>query len=341
MRNDPAAERAIDVGHAPQARAGAYEVTAGDAIDGFEVVALLARSGMGSVFKARAPGSDAPVVLKVPHLQYEADIAFCARFEREEGIGLRLRHPAIAAVIAAPGKSRPYVVMEYVEGRSLRALLSDGPLPIERAVAVAKDLCAALVYMHGEGVVHRDLKPDNVIVDDAGRLKIIDFGIALDLEARRLTWGPLTSRLGTLDYMAPERLDGERGNARADVFALGVVLYEMIAGITPYDASTTVATRVRRSQGARTARLLSSAATGVAPWLARVVMTAIAVDPEDRYATAADMLRALNDPSWSPPATPQRARLARRAAKIARPVLGWIVALAVVAALLWLALRRH
>ena len=157
------------------------ELDVGDEVDDYSLTELLARGGMASVFKAARRDNGAVVVVKVPHLQVESDLAFYERFGREEAIGQRLEHPSIVKVLTVPEKSRKYIVMEFAEGIPLRALMGSGKtLPPERALDIAMRLSEAIVYMHEMGVVHRDLKPDNIVVKQDGSIKVLDFGIALD-----------------------------------------------------------------------------------------------------------------------------------------------------------------
>jgi len=139
------------------------EVLAGDKLDQYELTELLARSGMASIFKAIDRRSGSTVALKVPHMQFESDVAFFQRFEREEKIGQKLVHPNIVRVLSPETKSRIYLVMEYAEGKSLRAIMGERrKFSVEEALGIVKQICSALVYLHGQGVVHRDLKPANV-----------------------------------------------------------------------------------------------------------------------------------------------------------------------------------
>ena len=207
------------------------DLVAGDRLDQYELTELLARSGMASIFKAIDQRSGSTVALKVPHMQFESDVAFYQRFTREEQIGQKLEHPNIVRVLTPEQKSRLYLVMEFAEGRSLRAIMSTKRrFPLDEALDIARQIGRALVYMHERGIVHRDLKPDNVILDAEGQVKLLDFGISMDESARRLTWFGLTPPIGTPDYMAPEQVRGRRGDARTDIYALGTMLYEMVTG---------------------------------------------------------------------------------------------------------------
>jgi serine/threonine protein kinase len=215
-----------------QAGQSARELTTGHQLDQYEILDLISRGGMASVFKARDTESGSVLAIKVPHLEYEHD----KRFRREEELGLRLSHPALVRVLKPREKSRPYIAMEYVEGDSLRVIMNrQGPMSTGRAFPIARRLCEALTYMHERGVVHRDLKPDNIIVTAEGELRILDLGIAQDQSSQPITWGH-EATLGTPDYLAPERISGRRGDARADVYAVGVILYEMLTGHVPHES---------------------------------------------------------------------------------------------------------
>ena len=134
------------------------------------------------------------------------------------------------------------MVIEWVQGRLLRAVLSEqGKLPIERAVSLTLGICEALDYMHKHGVVHRDLKPENIMVDGEDRIKLIDFGIAMKEDARRLTYAGPSPLLGTPDYISPEQVKGQRGDQRSDIYALGIMLYEMLTGQTPFSGPNPLA----------------------------------------------------------------------------------------------------
>ncbi len=272
------------------------EVNVGEKLDQYELTELIARSGMASIFKAQDLVSAATVAIKVPYLQFESDVVFYGRFQREEEVGRRLDHPNIIRVLTPRRKSRMYLVMEYIDGVSLRALMREQrPLETDKALDIARQICSALVYMHAQGVVHRDLKPENILLTESGQVKIMDFGIALDESARRLTWSGLSSTIGTPDYMAPEQVSGRRGDARTDIYALGTMLYEMLTGNLPFAGGNVYA--VMRAKANEDPQPPSSYQPEIDPHLEEIILHATARQPRDRYATAAEMLSDLRDPS--------------------------------------------
>lgn len=281
------------------------DAIAGERLDQYELTELLARSGMASIFKAVDTRSGATVALKVPHMQYESDIAFYQRFEREEKIGQKLDHPNIVRVLRPESKSRMYLVMEYAEGSSLRAIIGQRKrLSVEEALNIARQICQALVYMHEQGIVHRDLKPENLIVTKDGHVKLIDFGIARDEAARRLTWAGLSSTMGTPDYMAPEQVRGRRGDARTDIYALGTMLYEMTTGELPHTGANAHA--IMRAKMDEDPRPPRDVLPDIDPKFEEIILRAIARSPRERYPSAAEMLADLEDPSRVVPRDPSQ-----------------------------------
>jgi serine/threonine-protein kinase len=272
------------------------EVGVGEKLDQYQLTEVIARSGMASIFKAIDTRNGETVAIKVPYVQFESDVVFYSRFQREEEVGRRLNNPHIIKVLTPEKKSRMYIAMEYVDGISLRAIMHDfRPMSVDRALDYTRQLCEALVYMHSEKVVHRDLKPENVLVTGDGVVKIMDFGIALDESARRLTWSGLSSTIGTPDYMAPEQVSGRRGDVRTDIYALGTILFEMLTGELPYSGSNVYA--MMKAKTGEDPQPPTHFRPDLDPHLEEIILHSIARVPRDRYATAAEMLKDLQDPS--------------------------------------------
>lgn len=257
----------------------------GDQLDHYRIEKLIARSGMASIFRATDMRSGRPVAIKIPHPEMESDPLFYERFRREEEIGKHLNHPGVMKVFAEDDHSRLYMVMEWVEGRLLREILSEQKkLPSERAVRIALGICATLEYIHSNGVAHRDLKPENIMVDSEDRIKLIDFGIASSAGARRITFTKLSETMGTPDYISPEQVKGKRGDARSDLYALGVMLYEMLTGKVPFQGSSPFLIM--------NDRLLNNPVPPrevdpeISPQLQEIIYRALERKPENRYATA-------------------------------------------------------
>ena len=265
---------------------------AGDLLDHFRIDSLVSRSGMASIYRATDLRNGRRVALKVPHPEMEADPALFDRFKRESEIGAKLDHPGVMKVFPESEPSRVYLVMEWVEGRLLRAILSEQPkLPPERAMRLAIAICDALDYIHRNGVVHRDLKPENIMVDGEDRIKLIDFGIAGREGARRITFAKLSQVMGTPDYISPEQVKGKRGDGRSDIYALGAMLYEMLTGKTPFQGPNPFAImNDRLINNPIPPRELDPS---ISPQLQEVIYRALERDPKNRYSTAREFLRDL------------------------------------------------
>jgi serine/threonine-protein kinase len=279
----------------PVLSASASELGVGRVLDErFEITDLIAKSGMASLVKAHDRVTGAEVAVKVPYLQIESDPAGFDRFRREEEIGLQLNHPYILKVIPVEKKSRPYIVTEYLRGQTLSELLRNvRPLPEPDAVKIASRICEALEYMHRRGVVHRDLKPQNIMLCNDGSIRIMDFGIARAQSSRRLTFVGFTPAMGTPDYMAPEQVKGSRGDARTDIYSLGAMLYEMATGELPFGGDSAYVIMNARVTGDPVAP--RKANPKLTPVLEEIILHAMEREPKRRYASAAEMQGELND----------------------------------------------
>jgi serine/threonine-protein kinase len=262
----------------------------GDVIDErFAILELVGRGGMGSVFKAMDVTTGHPVALKFPFFELESSPAFYSRFQREIEISRTLDHPGILKILTVEHPSRPYLAMEFLDGETLWDLLQRvHPLPIGEALRIAILICDALEYMHEQDVVHRDLKPTNVMLCGDGSVRVMDFGLATAGIARRLTFAGFTGSLGTAHYMPPEQVRGVRGDARSDIYGLGAMLYEMTTGHFPYDEQPDL-------YSITNARLVGDPVAprrhnpAVPPEVEEIILRALARNPADRYQTATEL----------------------------------------------------
>jgi serine/threonine-protein kinase len=274
---------------------------AGELLDHYQIERVVATSGMATIYRATDANSGRVVAIKLPHFELESDPVFYDRFQREEAIGQTLDHPGIVKVFAEEDRSRLYMVLEWVEGRLLRQALNEtGRFSVERALRITREILDALDYLHAQGVVHRDLKPDNVMLDADDHIKLIDFGLASKAGARRLTWGRFSKTVATPDYVAPEQVHGKRGDARSDLYSLGIILYEMLAGQTPFpglDSLVVLNTKLRTDPPR-----LRKVAPEISPALEEAVMRAIERNPQQRYQHARDFAWDLEHPDEMTPA---------------------------------------
>ncbi|MFI5269110.1 MAG: protein kinase, partial [Chloroflexota bacterium] len=262
-----------------------------DVIGGrYEIQRKLGAGGMASVYLAHDPLLSRDVAIKVPRLEDISDGESLgedrlARFQSElRAIG-QLNHPNVVTIYdGGLDDGTPFLVMEPVDGENLAQLIRrEAPLPPEKAVAIARQVAEALAYAHSQGIVHRDIKPQNVLIDKSGRAKVTDFGIAKSSDITRTVTGTI---LGTPSFMAPEVAAGEPVTPSADIYGLGVVLYQMLTGHVPFEADNAIAAAVRSQ---REDAQPPSRVSPVPAWLDEVVLRALARDPGRRYASAADL----------------------------------------------------
>jgi serine/threonine-protein kinase len=259
---------------------------AGDQIDSYRIDEVLSQSRISSVFRATDLRDGRTVALKVPDAEMETDPFLLERFRRAAEIGEKLGHHGVMRVISEVERTRVYMVMEWCEGRILQQLMRVGRIPPERAIRITTAVLEALQYLHDNGVVHRSLTPECIMVSDDDAIKLIDFGQASDAASRRLTYTNLADELGTVDYVSPEQVAGRRCDGRTDIFSMGVILYEMLTGKLPF-TGTSPAELMK-------ARLINPpvpprvAMPSMSPHLQEVLYRALEKDPRNRYPRAHD-----------------------------------------------------
>jgi len=271
------------------------ELQTGDVFERFRIEAFVTRTAMTTIYRATDLRSGQLVAIKIPHPELECDPVFYSRFQREAAIGKKLHHPGIVQTLDSSDMDQLCIVMEWAEGRILREILAEqGKLPPERATRIALGVCEALDYIHGQGVVHRDLKPENIMVSEDDQVKLIDFGIASSEGMRRLTFSKLSDAMGTPDYISPEQIRRRHTDGRSDVYALGVILYEMLAGKTPFNGPNPFA--VMNDRLVNDPPPLRRNNPQISAEMEEVVYRALERDPEDRYANAREFATALAHP---------------------------------------------
>jgi serine/threonine protein kinase len=266
----------------------------GDRLDHYRIESLAARTALTDTFRGTDLGTGRKVAIKIPHAETGFDSLVYERFRREEKIGKRLHHPGVVRVLCDAQRSQLYLVTEWVEGRPLRAILNEmGKLSPERAVRIAVNICDALYYVHSRGVVHRDLKPENVLVISDDQIKLIDFGIAVAGGAQRMQLAKPEETAGTPDYISPEEVKGIRGDARSDIYAVGVMLFEMLSGTMPFDSCNPLLLMHARLM------IDPDPIREIAPEtparLEAIICRALQRDPRKRYSSCFELARALEN----------------------------------------------
>jgi serine/threonine-protein kinase len=303
----------------------------GDTLDHYHLDNVVATSGMATVFRAHDLDDGKQVAIKIPHPEVEGDPTLWERFRREEEIGTRIDHPGVMKVFPNPNRTHVYIVMEWVEGRLLRTILNETKrLSPERAGRLSIAILNALEHIHANGVVHRDLKPENIMVGPNDDIRLIDFGIAGSAGARRLTFAHFSQSMGTPDYISPEQVKGKRGDARSDIYAMGIMLYEMLTGQVPFTGANPFAVMNDRLLNQPIPpRKLEPAIT---PQLQEILYRALEREPKNRYASAREMAQDLahqdqvgvavraNEANWKQRQSPTLRRALQMAALALIPI---------------------
>lgn len=261
----------------------------------YRLLRPLGTGGMASVYMAEDLRLGRRVAVKILHPQFASDPAFVARFEQEARMAAALSHPSLVQVYdVGHDGDRYYIVMEYIDGETLKSLIArEGALPVPRALALISGVLGALAFAHAHNLIHRDIKAQNILLTPDGDVKVTDFGIARELNgaaARTLTVTGMV--IGTVQYFAPEQAQGRPAVPQSDVYAAGIVLYEMLTGKLPFDAENPMAVAMQQINQAPTPPSRLNAA--IPPAVEAIVLTALAKNPANRYATANDMKAAID-----------------------------------------------
>src|SRR5579862_4395820 len=286
----------------------------GQRFEYFQIEAFVVRTCMTTVYRATDLRTGQLVAIKIPHPELECDPAFYSRFQREMAIGKKLHHPGVVRVLDCSDMDQLCIVMEWVEGKFLREILSrEKRLSVERATRVAINVCDALDYIHGLGVVHRDLKPENVMLGEGDAIKLIDFGISASEGMRRLTFSKFSNAMGTPDYISPEQIRRKRTDGRSDVYALGVILHEMLTGRTPFDGPNPFAVmNDRLVNDPPPARDINPE---ISAQMQEILYRAMEREPENRFTGAKEFAAALAHPECVE-ATPREAHKERKSPRL-------------------------
>jgi len=266
----------------------------GDQFDHFQIRAHLAQGGMSDIYRAYDFLSGKEVVLKIPNRASIGDPAQYERFQRELEVMRTLDHPAIQKGLGSGQfDATPYLVTRLITGESMRDFVHRmAPMAPDDAVALIRKIADGLAHCHDHDIVHRDIKPENILITPEGEPVILDFGLALTRQAFRVTYANLTGAAGTPDYMAPEQIEGHRGDRRTDVYAVGTMLFELLTGRLPFEGDNQMVVMALHLQG-NVPRLDRE---GVPAPLAAVVARAMAKDPGDRCPDMRALIDALDHP---------------------------------------------
>ena len=267
-------------------------ISPGETVGAYRIIEPLGQGGMATVFKAYHAALDRYVAIKVLHPAFKEDPNFLSRFNREARIVAKLDHPNIVPIYDfAQDADTPYLVMRYVEGKTLKAILREGPIPTERVFSIIRPALDGLAYAHAQGVLHRDIKPSNIMVANDEHVYLADFGLARIAKAGESTMSQ-DMLIGTPQYISPEQASGKPIDERSDIYSVGIVLYEMLTGRVPFSADTPYS--VIHDHIYTPLPLPTSINPNLPPNLERVLVKALDKDPAARYASANELSAALD-----------------------------------------------
>ena len=285
----------------------------GDQFDHFQIRAHLAQGGMSDIYRAYDLLTGQEVVLKIPNRASIGDPAQYERFQRELEVMRTLDHPAIQkGVDSGQFNATPYLVTRLINGESMRDFVQrSAPMPADAALRLVRKIADGLAHCHAHGIIHRDIKPENILITPDGEPIILDFGLALTKSAYRVTYANLSGAAGTPDYMAPEQIEGQRGDLRTDIYAVGTMLFELLAGHVPFEGENQMVVMSLHLQG--TVPRLDREVPGVTPQLAALVARAMQRDPDRRTPDLPSFIQDLEHPEAVDLAILERVEAAPRA----------------------------
>ncbi len=257
----------------------------------YEIIGILGQGGMGAVYKARDRELDRTVAIKVIRPELAGDPEILQRFKQELILARKVTHRNVIRIFdLGEASGIKFITMEFIAGHDLKTVLArEGKLSPERAVEIMQQVCLALEAAHSEGVVHRDLKPQNIMVDQQGRASVMDFGIARSLEFGGMT--QTGALIGTPEYMSPEQVRGENVDARSDIFTFGIIFQEILTGTPPYQAETAMASMFKRTM--ERAVSVHHLNPEVPQYLSDIVAKCLEIQPQDRYQKVREVFDAL------------------------------------------------
>jgi serine/threonine protein kinase len=267
-------------------------IGAGTVLSGrYEIIELVSEGGMAMVYKARCRMLDRIVAVKILKDEYSSDLNFVQKFKTEGLAAAQLSHPNIVNIFdVGQEEDVYYIVMEFIEGETLKEYIQrEAPLPVEQAITIATMICDGLQHAHEKGIIHRDIKPHNIIITETGIVKVADFGIAKAISKKTITYGG--NIVGSVHYIAPEQARGEPVTRTTDIYSLGCVIYEMLTGRMPFDAESPITVALKHIHDDPVPP--RSFNSEIPKALEAVILRAMAKNPVQRFASAQDLRNAL------------------------------------------------